>query len=475
MNGARPCIARVLLGAALLALAPACQRERPGLEPRHVLVVTVENLRADHCSFLMHDRPTTWVQSDELMREEQRAFGPDDIAADGVVFARCYAPSPERDVSLATLLSGRPPLENGVTRAGDLLPGEMVTLGEAFRAGGFATAAFLAGSNPPDDSFARGFETAERCASDLEALRAAARWLARDPGMGERTLVWVHLEGLRPPWVPREPIAEAEAILLGRVFVDPDYAGPVDGSAESLRALNSGERAPTTADREALRALYDRQLAQLSAVFWTGLHDAYDFHTAPAEASETWSRTLFVLAGLNGFELLEHGAVGAQGTLSEGALHVPLVVRHPDSLTGERIFDDLVELADVTPTLLEWTRLPPLPHARGRSLLAVTDSYVKRPFPARPAFAQLPDRGVFSVRDGRWRLVWNPLRVQPAGRPTAAGQLPETALHDLEADPEGTRDVSAAHPQVVRRLTDAIRGWREGQSLFPAERKPPRN
>lgn len=462
------------LVAPCLVVAAGCQRERPGLEPRHVLLVTVEHLRADRCSFLMYDRPTMWVPSDELMREEQRAFGIDDIAADGVVFARCFAPSPERDVSLATLLSARPPLEHGVTQRGDLLPGEIVTLGEAFRAGGFATAAFLAGSRPPDDSFARGFDVHETFPGDIEALRAASVWLARDPGSGERTFAWVHLEGLAPPWIPRAPVAEADAILVGREFVDPAYAGPIDGSAESLRRVHAGEIAPTAADRVALGALYDRQLAYLSAVIWTGLYGAYDFHTAPAEASETWARTVFVLAGLNGIELLEHGAIGATGALSDATLNVPLVLRHPDSLTGERIFDDVVGLADVAPTLLEWFRLPPLPGARGRSLLAVTDSYVERAFPAQPAYAQLPDRGVFSVRDERWRLVWNPLRTQPAGRPAAAGPLPEVTLVEVDADPAGLHDVSARHPEVVDRLTNAIRAWRESQAAFPVEKKPPR-
>ncbi|MCY2960832.1 MAG: sulfatase-like hydrolase/transferase [Planctomycetota bacterium] len=463
-----------LIAAAACVLAVACQRERPGLEPRHVLLVTVENLRADRCSFLMHDRPTTWVPSDERMREEQRAFGLDDIATDGVVFARCYAPSPVRDVSLATLLSSRPPLENGVTQAGDLLPGEMVTLGEAFRAGGFRTAAFLGGASPPDASFTRGFEVAETFVQDLEALRAAASWLGRDPGAGERTFVWVHLAGLALPWTPREPVEEADAILADRVFVDPDYRGGMDASADAVQRVNAGLDRPTSADREALRALYERQIAHLSAVIWTGLHETYDFHTAPAEASETWSRTVFAFAGLNGLELLENGAIGAQGLLSDAALHVPLVLRHPDSLTGERIYSDVVGLADVAPTLLEWLRLPPLPHARGRSLLPVTDSYVERPFTAQPAFAQLPDRGVFSARDERWRLVWNPLGVKPVGRPAAAPALPEFLLHDMDADPAGIRDVARANPKVVARLVEAIRGWREAQSLFPLEKKPAR-
>lgn len=468
----------VAAAASLAALgASACRRERPGLEPRHVMLVTIEDLRADRCSFLMHDRPTTWIQADERMRLEERAFGLDDIASDGVAFARCFAPSPVAAVSLATILSGRAPLEHGVLQAGDALPGALVTLPEAFRAGGFRTAAFVSGATSVDASFLKGFEVRERHGSDLAAARAASAWLGRDPGAGERTFTWVHLTGLVPPWTPREPVAEADAILEGRVFVDPEYAGPVDGSAESFRRVNAGEIAPDDADADALERLYEQQIARTSAVLWQALHETYDFHGAAGEASETWPRTLFVAAGTNGFDLLEQGAIGPAGSLSDAALHVPLVVRHPDSLTGERIFGDVVALEDVAPTLVEWLRLPPLPGARGRSLLAVTDSYVARELEERPAIAQLPDRGVFSARDVRWRLVWNPLRTKVADRPPAARPIGEVALYEIDADPDCAHDVAAEHPDVVARLTAAIRAWRETQRVFPVERPragPPR-
>ncbi len=457
---------RNFLIVALAGVAAGCSEERPGFEPRHVFLVTVEHLRADRCSFLMHDAPTTWMPSDESMREEYRAFGLDELAADGVVFAKGFAPSPLCEVSLATLLSARAPLETGVLEKGDALPGELVTLGEAFRAGGFRTAAFLGGRDRLDASFARGFEHVESFDADQDALLAAADWLGADSGDGARTLVWVHLAGLAPPWTPREPVPDADALLGTRVFPAADAPGHPDGSAESTRAIHAAATPPSSADRVAIGAVYDRALAHLVAQVWLGLHHAFDFHTAPAEASETWARTVFVLAGVNGIELLENGAIGADGMLSDGTLHVPIFFRHPDSLTGERILADVVGLEDVAPTLLEWMRLPPLPASRGRSLLPVLDSYIERPFVARRAFAQLPERAVFSVRDERYRLVLNPTRTQPSGRPASAGPLQEITLHDYETDPAGIRDVARDHPEVVARLTAEIRAWREAQRLF---------
>ncbi len=465
-------VGNALIAVAALAGLAACTRERPGLPPQHVLLVTVENLRADRCSFLMHDRPTTFVPGVPQERHENRAFGLDDLAATGVSFASCYAPSPISEVSLASLMTGRPPLEHGLVAIDERLPGQLVTLGEVFCANGFATAAFLSGSPAPDASLAQGFQVVETHAADLAALRAASRWLSRDPGAGERTFVWIHLSGIALPWAPRRPVREAEEMLADRVFVDPEYVGPADGSQVFVDAVNAGTAQLDELDRTAVGALYDREVAAMTSLLWTGLQETYDFHTAAGEASETWPRTVFVLAGVQGMELCEHGGIGTAGMLSEQVLHVPLVVRHPDSLTGERIFDEVVELSDVMPTLLDWFRLPTPAGVRGRSLLPRTDSYVKRPFERRPVFAQLPERGVFSARTPRWHLVWNALRAQPAGRPSSTPPLPVVALYEPALDPDEVEDVSARHPEVVASLTAAIRAWREAQVLFPLELRP---
>lgn len=451
-----------LATAALATLLAACGPERPGLEPRHLLLVTVDSLRADRCSFLMHAPRTTHVPSDELERSQGRAFGLDDLAAQGVAFARCYAPSPLADVSLATLFTSLPPLEHGLTSGGARLAGENVTLAECLAAAGFASAAFCGGGRAPEPSIAQGFQHVASFERRAEALRAAADWLATDPGSGRRRFAWVHLAGLAPPWdAEHEPLAAQH--LATRTFVDPAYRGRA-GERAWIEALHAG--APASAeDLAALGGGYDRELFALTLDLWVGLARAYDFHTGRAEASETWARTLLVVAGTNGIELGERGQVGSAGSLSEAALRVPLVLRHPDSLTGERILEPIVGLDDVMPTLLEWFELPRPSGLRGRSLLALTDRDRAGTFVERPAFAQLPER-VFSVRTSRWHLVWNPLGARPAGRPPAAGELPVLSLHEPALDPRERRDLAARQGDVTAELQAAIRAWREPQVPF---------
>ena len=54
------------------------------------------------------------------------------------------------------------------------------------------------------------------------------------------------------------------------------------------------------------------------------------------------------------------------------------------------------------------------------------------------------------VRDGRWKLVYQPLEP---------GML--LALYDVEADPGCTRDLAEDHPMEVARLWAELRKWME--------------
>jgi arylsulfatase A-like enzyme len=141
---------------------------------------------------------------------------------------------------------------------------------------------------------------------------------------------------------------------------------------------------------------YDGELARTNAVLRAWLERYRDLAGAPLE------RTLVVVAGTNGVRL---GASddGVDSPLVDGMLHVPLVLRHPQSLTGSRILSEVIELADVLPTLCDWLEIPLPAGARGRSLLPLVDSHVERAFERRPACAAT--YGWLSARDARWRMI----------------------------------------------------------------------
>ena len=463
--GQRVALALTLLAPVLcspflcFAITSCARHERPGIPPRHFLLITHDALRADHVGVYGSLRPTTSLPSDPEQRVEHRAFALDDLAADGVIFAGAWSPSEETIPALATLFSARPPVESGVVDDDSRLPRDVPSLTESLRAAGFITAAFV--SHPRLDlprALGRGFDTLEWSASDAGALAAAKAWLARDFGDGARVFLWLHLSGLEPPWSALAAGAGEDPDSSPERFLTPGYQGPVDGSRAFFERWKQGELALGTADQRHLSELYDGRIAAGMGELVSFLRAAFDYNRRGAEAVEFWSRTLVVVVGTHGIELGEHGTPSRIGVVHDELLHVPLFVRHPDSLTGERVLAETVELEDIAPTVLDWFELPPLAHAHGRSLLALTDRARGRHFGSRPAIDETPER-VFSVRDGRWRMIWSPARSKLA--PTSRlHDLPDVQLFDRSAGLAAREDVAALHTDVVEELKNAVRVWR---------------
>ena len=130
---------RVLLLLLLALWSAACSRERPGLPPRHLLIVTIENLRADHLSAYGYPKPTGMLPSDPTARMEGRVFALDDLAAQGVVFAQAFAPSERALPSLASLFTARAPISLAVQDQQSRVPRSMPLLGELASRSGMRT------------------------------------------------------------------------------------------------------------------------------------------------------------------------------------------------------------------------------------------------------------------------------------------------------------------------------------------------
>lgn len=450
-----------------LGLAACGARERPGTPPAHVLVVSVANLRADELSCYQHLAPTSAFASTLEERLDSRAFGFDELARTGVVFERAYAPSSALAPALAALLTGRSPLETGVVAAGDALRAEERTFATELRARGFATAAFVSqrdthpGEAQLAERVARGFDTVVPCADDETALAEAQRWLRRDTGAGQPLCVWIHLAGLALPWDTELVPSDA-----GSVLPLPETAR-ADGSAECQERVARGELVLGPAERAELDARYDLRVRALLERVQAFLRATYDWTTSPVEASETWDRTWVVLCGANGLELGDHGALGPGFSPHEEALRVPLVVRHPDSVTGERVFAPIVTLEDVAPTLLAVCGAPVPAEVDGRSLLGVVDRAPSEPFERRPAIAVLPG-GLYSARGERWRVLWNRWGEPPA--PGVAHAVPALAAYDHAVDPLEQHECAADAAEAVEWGRVEIERWRAARTAFRPER-----
>ncbi len=435
--------------------------ERPGIPPRHLFLVTVGGLRADHTSLFLYPRPTTWTEVDGGLVQAGRALSIDDLGESGVVFARAFAPSGDPLTSLASVLTGRSPLETGVLAGERALRPDLPTLARSFAAAGFRCAAFVSAPEPRlGPGWRAGFSTFLQLPDDPACVGRAIDWLGReDLGDGGGRFVWLHLNSPSFPFEPKQLPGHAErggAMDFAQRFADPAYAGAADGSA----AFRATGVPLDEADERHLVALYDGEVAQTKHLL-EYLLDYFVYAGAPTYA---FGRTALVLAGTNGVELFERGTHGDADLAADPVLHVPLFLRHPDSLTGRRILEDVVELEDIAATALDWFGLEDSTPQRSHSLLEWADA---------PRPRQRGDRGgdrrafavvelaqgelAFSLRDPSWRLVWRP-------------QAPEgeaLALYDQEYDRSARDDLARDHPGRVAAMQAELRAWLASLDLAP--------
>ncbi len=423
-----PALRSILVAAALLVAG--CDRaERPGVQPEHLFLITVEGLRADHVHLLGYHRPTTtFVRADGAP-----ALDLDSIAEGGVTFADALAASGDARASLATIHTGASPLVHGLLEDGRRIPDDLPTLAEDLTAAGYRAAAFVSpGDALEGTGLERGFEAFHVVADDHHALQAFAQDL-NDAASDERPRFWwLHLSGPRHPWSPA-PIAtgpdfradHAAGRDMGRVREDADF----------FAALRDGAFAPTDVEREALIALYDCELERVDFLLRRG----FEALATRGGSRSLLDRSAVLVVGASGVELGERaGAWQDDAGVHEESLGVPIVLRHPSSVTGRRILGGVVLHADVAPTARELMRVRD-PRDDERSLLARTDSWRPRAFPDRPALALVAtDDGGLSVG----------ARVD--GDRLVLPYLGALSLYDLAHDPSQRHDLTPAWPDRAR-------------------------
>jgi len=406
----------------------------------------------------------------------------DQLAADGVRFSRAFVQAPVCMPSRASYMTGRYPAEHAVFRNGIPLPEDARTLPEYLGPLGYTTANvgklhFLNHSDRdhtrphPDYGFDH-LEISDEPGCYPDAYRAWVR--KRDPGALDEISVGLPpaatsrqspsvIEGIEhpEPRFPKEPVAFGAADdLTHTAFVarrtidylrehaderflcvsgfysphspwvaperfieqyDPDDL-PVPELPERLRERRedlepSAPDDATFSDAER-RGAYRGYYAMVSEVdHWVGeILDAL-------EAQSLREETLIVFTSDHGEDLGDHLRYGKGYPAWDTISRVPLLVAGPD-VEGGRVVEDLVELVDLVPTLIDAAGAPVPSDLQGESLVpALTgEGGVDRE-------AALTDshRGKV-LRTDRYRY--------------AVGTDGAERLYDLEEDPAEHHDVS---------------------------------
>jgi tetratricopeptide (TPR) repeat protein len=300
--------------AALIALSACRAGSR---EPRSVVLVTIDTLRADHLGSYGGKAPTPSL---------------DALAREGARFENVFAQSPLTLPSHSSILTGTYPTFHGVRDNGRFrLPAGMETLAEILKGEGYETAAFVSGF-PVDSRFGldQGFDLyddslgrsrtrvslAERTASDVVPL--ARSWIQ---GRGGRLyFAWVHLFDPHAPYDPPDP--------------HPDtYEGEVSYTDSALKSL--------------LEVVPD---------------DAY-----------------LAVTSDHGEGLGEHGESTHSLFVYDSTLRVPLLLRGTGVAAGAVIREPARSI-DLAPTILDLVGLGErCPRCQGRSLVAALEGEAVSP------------------------------------------------------------------------------------------------
>lgn len=409
--------------AKLLALIGllSCAPEPPPRKP-DVLLICLDTVRADHLGCYGYSRHPTTPHIDEL-------------ASQSVVFTDASAAACWTMPSVPSFLTGTWPLEHGVyegsarAREGettDLLPEKAHTLAEAFAEAGYDTAAIVHNAQlRRGNGFEQGFASFEEGNFDAREIRWRAKDWLDESSAGKPFFMYLHfLDAHFPCPVPDEyagKFAEGADLSL--------YRG--DGWKALRDDVNDGRRTLSTAEREALVALYDGAIRYI---------DDEIGRLLDALGRERKSENLVVcVIADHGEEFLEHGKIGHGHGLYENLLRVPWIL-HVPGRTAERI-EEPVTLVDLHSTLLAVAGIPPASTATGVDRLSGRNGRT-------PLFAEHKEPGGYaqSLREGRWKLVrrWLP------SVPSSAGAAPDPGLVLPAVDARWEVEVEATAQGVLR-------------------------
>jgi len=448
VNG-RARAAALAAAVAAAAIAAAFALRGPSGPRPHLVVFLWDTTRADRLSAYGYARETTpWLRS---------------VAAEGVLFEQCRAPSPWTLPSHASIFTGLLPRHHGAVSLESPLAPFHRTLAERLKDAGYDTV--LVTNNllvSPEAGLGQGFDTFRDVAKErgrqgadetLAVLEDALGARRADPARAERPLFL--FVNLMEPHLPYEPPAELarpwrpEGATVEEVAKARRFQFPED------MAHNLGVRPMEPRVLAVLSTLYDAEVLALD-----GRCRALEALLAREGILGPGTDSLLVVTADHGENLGEHGLVDHKLSVAETLLRVPLVMRGRGRFEGGRREGAAVRLQDLFPTLLEAAGVPPAageaPHAAsllgpppaGRaqvSEFAPPVSFLegmRAVFPGQPEEVFEPfRRGLLAAvapgeggRRLKWRRTW---RTAEGGGPEVLAE----SLFDLQADPGEDRDL----------------------------------
>jgi len=398
-------LALVALGATLAAVGGWRYARASAPVPGPIILISIDTLRADHLPAYGYRNVTTPAI--------------DALALDGIVFERAYSHSVQTLPAHVALLSGRFPFDTGVRDDGAPIKANERLLAQMLRDRGYATGGIVSsGMLRGETGLAKGFDFFDDPSTGLGSPLAAAR-----PDDVAAVAVELTAGELRRDGAESEAVAERWLASVGstRLFLFLHLHEP---------------HAPYAApERFGALAPYDGAIAYADEI--VGRLVRY------LKASQLYDQSTIVLVSDHGEGLGDHGEQGHGLFLYDEAIHIPLIVKQAGGADAGRRVADLVQQADIVPTVLDLVKAPVPGNLRGRSLKSLADGTGTRP-PEQTVYAE--------TLYGRNRFGWSALESLTDGTLQYI-RAPREELYDLKDDPRQRDNIAAGHTIVEERRT----------------------
>ncbi|MEX2286131.1 MAG: arylsulfatase [Planctomycetaceae bacterium] len=152
------------------------------------------------------------------------------------------------------------------------------------------------------------------------------------------------------------------------------------------------------------------------------------------------------------------GLTGKKGSLQEGGIRVPGIVRWPGNVAAGTVSARITGFEDWTPTLFDLAGLK-LDDRDALDGISFAETLRGKEQPQRPFLYRefVRQQAVWS---GKWKAIRNDLKK-------ADPKAIKTELYDLEADPTESRDVASENPTERQRLESIMQAEHRPSEIFP--------
>lgn len=401
-----------------------------GSRPKNIVYILIDTQRADALEPFGEDGSLAQTPTFDA------------LAKDSIVFTRAFNQENWTKPSVATILSGLYPVTHDTSGEEETVPDAVEMIAERLEDNGMKTGAFIAnGYISRDFGFNQGWDDYTNFLREgkngqaKNVYRNATQWV--EENHDKPFFLYVQTIDPHVPWnIPDE---------YKELYYDGKYTGrigPTMGGAEQKEL--SGNPKMTEDDYKWVQTLYKGEVSYQDKQM-SRLIDKLD-------ELGVLDDTLVIVSNDHGEELNDHGEMGHRHTLYNELLRAPLLMRYPDRLPPGHQYDDIVEMVDVAPTIVDLMGFEPSEVHEGISLLPLIEGHtLQRPrytiaeyeYNSRygPLDIDEEDRGSHerSVIVGRWKL-WRDHRQHKM-------------LFDLKADPKEQKNMLGKAP-IALRLTE---------------------